>query len=589
VSKLIHELLTDVGRHHPQALIYPLTVAAKSQSIVRRDAAEKILAHMREHSRDLVQQAIMVSEELIRVAILWHEQWHEALEDASRMYFGEHNIPAMFKVLDPLHLKLDKGPETLKEISFNHAYGRDLAEAAEWCKKYETSNNFKDLTQAWELYYHVFRRISKQLPQLTTLELQYVSPKLLACKDLELAIPGSYQPHDKIIHINSVSSSLNVITSKQRPRKLVMEGSDGHSYMFLLKGHEDLRQDERVMQLFGLVNTLLDNDPETFKRHLRIQRYSVVPLSPNSGLIGWVPHCDTIHSLIRDYRDKKKIMLNIEHRLMLQTSSDYDHLMLMQKVEVFEQAINSTTGDDLAKVLWLKSPSSEVWFDRRTNYTRSLAVMSMVGYILGLGDRHPSNLMLDRLSGRILHIDFGDCFEVAMTREKFPERIPFRLTRMLTNAMEVTGIEGNFRRTCCSVMNVLRENKDSLMAVLEAFVYDPLLNWRLMDDNPKAKSKGPQTTDSTTITTVAANNAASTTGGLFPSPGVDVPQSQQYHPEELNRKALAIIERVRQKLTGNDFRHEKMITVERQVQLLIEQATSHENLCQCYIGWCPFW
>ena len=46
-------------------------------------------------------------------------------------------------------------------------------------------------------------------------------------------------------------------------------GSDGHSYMFLLKGHEDLRQDERVMQLFGLVNTLLDNDPETFKRHLR--------------------------------------------------------------------------------------------------------------------------------------------------------------------------------------------------------------------------------------------------------------------------------------------------------------------------------
>ena len=46
---------------------------------------------------------------------------------------------------------------------------------------------------------------------------------------------------------------------------------------------------------------------------------------------------------------------------------------------------------------------------------------------------------------------------------------------------QVTGIEGNFRRTCMSVMRVLRENKDSVMAVLEAFVYDPLLNWRLMD------------------------------------------------------------------------------------------------------------
>ena len=95
--------------------------------------------------------------------------------------------------------------------------------------------------------------------------------------------------------------------------------------------------------------------------------------------------------------------------------------------------------------------------------------MSMVGYVLGLGDRHPSNLLLDRMSGKILHIDFGDCFEVAMTREKFPEKIPFRLTRMLINAMEVTGIEGTYRSTCESVMRVLRNNKDSLMAVLEAF------------------------------------------------------------------------------------------------------------------------
>ena len=69
----------------------------------------------------------------------------------------------------------------------------------------------------------------------------------------------------------------------------------------------------------------------------------------------------------------------------------------------------------------------------RANYTRSLAVMSMVGYVLGLGDRHPSNLMLDRKSGKVLHIDFGDCFEVAMQREKFPERVPFRLTRMLVS------------------------------------------------------------------------------------------------------------------------------------------------------------
>jgi FKBP12-rapamycin complex-associated protein len=111
----------------------------------------------------------------------------------------------------------------------------------------------------------------------------------------------------------------------------------------------------------------------------------------------------------------------------------------------------------------------------------------------GLGDRHCSNLMLDRQSGKIIHIDFGDCFEVAMLRDKFPEKIPFRLTRMLVNAMGVSGIEGNFRTTCQSVMRVLRENKESLMAVLEAFVYDPLISWRLLtpkDENISNKSKG---------------------------------------------------------------------------------------------------
>lgn len=49
----------------------------------------------------------------------------------------------------------------------------------------------------------------------------------------------------------------------------------------------------------------------------------------------------------------------------------------------------------------------------------------------------------------------------------------------------MTGLDGNYRITCHTVMEVLREHRDSVMAVLEAFVYDPLLNWRLMD------SKGP--------------------------------------------------------------------------------------------------
>ena len=66
---------------------------------------------------------------------------------------------------------------------------------------------------------------------------------------------------------------------------------------------------------------------------------------------------------------------------------------------------------------------------------------------------------------------------------RYPEKVPFRLTRMLVNAMEVSGIEGNYRSTATSVMRVLRAKSDSLNAMLEAFVHDPLVAWKLLHPN----------------------------------------------------------------------------------------------------------
>ncbi|OTF77170.1 serine/threonine-protein kinase mTOR-like protein [Euroglyphus maynei] len=268
VAKLIHTLLTDIGKYHPQALIYPLTVASKSSNEARNEAANTILALMRVHSPNLVKQAVLVSEELIRIAILWHELWHEGLEEASRLYFGDKNVDAMFETLEPLHKMIERKPSTRKELTFYQNYGQDLAQAYQLCQNYKITLDSQNLTQAWDIYYHVFKRISRQLPQLTSLELEYVSPKLTECTDLELAVPGSYSPHKELIRIAKVEPQLNIIISKQRPRKLTIKGSNGHNYMFLLKGHEDLRQDERVMQLFGLVNTLLNSEDATSRQNL---------------------------------------------------------------------------------------------------------------------------------------------------------------------------------------------------------------------------------------------------------------------------------------------------------------------------------
>lgn len=667
-SELLHELLTRIGQAHPQALIYPITVASKALNPTRKLAAEGILAAVRRHSSQLVSEADMVSRELIRVAILWNELWHGALEEASKHFFNNRDVTAMIAELAPLHELMDQiGTEespTLREVAFYQAFARDLRYAKEWTNVYERTKSLDDLNQAWDIYYSVFSKIRKQLANLSTLELANVGPKLLSVRNLSLAVPGTYKAGAPIVRIQSFDSKVTVLTSKQRPRKVTIYGSDGKAYPFLLKGHEDLRQDERVMQLFGVINTLLANDSDTSKRNLAIERYSVLPLSHTSGLIGWVPNCDTLHQLIRDYREARKIQLNVEHRLMVQMAPDYDKLPLMQKVEAFKYALGETTGQDLYRVLWLKSQDSEVWLDRRRNFTRSLAVMSMAGYILGLGDRHPSNLMLDRVSGKLVHIDFGDCFEVAMERDKYPEKIPFRLTRMLTQAMEVSGIEGNFRYTCEASMRVLRDNRDSLMAVLEAFVYDPLINWRLLkkdavpshaqpeEDGGAGRVEGPgdatgdrsservghegsdapgvvdgdaangenaeeklvegsvkSSASSAPVTprrrrhssseamlgynnmdmldpAIARNSLAEAPHDKF-DPGTSVITTE--HPQ-LNEKALSVVERVKKKLAGRDFDDgSKVLTVDAQVDRLIRQATSHENLCQLYYGWCPFW
>ncbi|KAK0251290.1 phosphatidylinositol kinase- protein kinase tor1 [Friedmanniomyces endolithicus] len=627
VRDAIHNLLVDVGRAHPQALVYPLTVSMKSDGGNRSRFAARIMDNMRQHSPMLVEQAGLVSHELIRIAVLWHEQWHEGLEEASRLYFGDKNIQGMLATLEPLHEMLRKGPETLREISFIQSFGRDLAEARDWCEAYKTTQEIGDLNQAWDLYYGVFKRIARQLPQLMSLELQYVSPELKNAHDLKLAIPGTYQSGKPVVRIQSFDPVATVVASKQRPRKLSLRGSDGIRYDHLLKGHEDIRQDERVMQLFGLVNMLLSTHPESLKRHLNIQRYSAIPLSTQSGLLGWVPNSDTLHVLIREYRESRKILLNIEHRIMLQMAPDYDNLTLMQKVEVFSYALDNTTGQDLYRVLWLRSKSSESWLDRRTNYTRSLAVMSMVGYILGLGDRHPSNLMLDRVTGKIIHIDYGDCFEIAMHREKYPERVPFRLTRMLTFAMEVSNIEGSFRTTCEHVMRLLRDNKESLMAVLEAFVHDPLLNWRLntRDSPPEPSFPSERRTSIMSVAAMApqpsdavGGRRGSVMGGTAAATASTDPHelrlSSSYRPPQRNRlssaappntagghhgaaangdpvekevqnaRALQVLSRVKEKLTGRDFKKTTELPVEEQVEKLLSEATSLENLCQHYIG-----
>ena len=474
------DLLRRIGNSHPRALLYPIIVMNKARSRKRRQAADSILEEMKKKHPTLTDECSLIIDELNRCALLLHEEWGEAIEESAKLYFQSSDIKGMIKILMEVHEKMKNPPETMNEIHFHQLYASDLSEAETYLKRYIETLNEMDLKQAWDIYHSVFKSMNEAFNDVKYLDLENVSPKLYNFKESQICVPGLYKSGYPVIKITGFDKQLNVFSSKQHPRRLIIYGSDGKEYMFLLKGHEDLRQDERAMQLFGLVNTLLANDADTAEKNLFIKRFPVIPLSHNTGIIGWVPNCDTLHQLIKEYRTSNKIIQNVEHRLMFTICPKFETASFLNKLEVFKYALQNTLGLDLYKILWKKSKNSEAWLDRRTNYSRSLAVMSMVGYILGLGDRHPSNLMLDRNSGKIIHIDFGDCFEAAMKREKYPERVPFRLTRMLIKALEVSGIEGTFRITCENVMRVLRANKDSLIAILTAFVHDPLISFRLL-------------------------------------------------------------------------------------------------------------
>lgn len=126
-----------------------------------------------------------------------------------------------------------------------------------------------------------------------------------------------------------------------------------------------------------------------------------------------------------------------------------------------------------------------------------------VGYIVGLGDRHSMNVLIDQATAEVVHIDLGVAFEQGLML-KTPERVgflnlvilfsatsflfkallftltdlncyfqvPFRLTRDIIDGMGVTGVEGVFRRCCEETLSVMRTNKEALLTIIEVHLLD---------------------------------------------------------------------------------------------------------------------
>jgi FKBP12-rapamycin complex-associated protein len=163
----------------------------------------------------------------------------------------------------------------------------------------------------------------------------------------------------------------------------------------------------------------------------------------------------------------------------------------------------------------------------------------------------------------VAHIDFDDCFEVAMKRPNYPEAVPFRLTPQFINAMQFGSFKGIFLEVCWRTMTVLHKNKDALMAVFSSFLHDPLARWFKNEE------------------IIWIGEAGSSNQGIIPliRGSSEIDEKRTAEQSEEGKNAL---ETIQTKLEGTE-------NVDTQVNFLIDEATSIDNLCQMFSGWKAYW
>ncbi len=278
--------------------------------------------------------------------------------------------------------------------------------------------------------------------------------------------------NEEPVLIEYIAEDVELIMSKAKPKKITIKGSDGKARWFLLK-HEDkndMRKESRIMAIIEFVNELLKNDPRSKYLNLDIQTFLIIAINPQCGIIEWVSDTKTLKSTISPLWKEHKLSLDLREiknlwigRLPSNTAHDNPEAW---------KIIQDTLRPVLHEHLDDSFLDANSWLKARTRFTRSLAVYSMLGYIIGLGDRHCDNILIcDNF--QLVFIDFDCVFNMGLMLPK-PEVVPFRLTPELQDIMGIYGESGDFVHACEVALNCLKRNAAVLMSQFECFVKDPL-------------------------------------------------------------------------------------------------------------------
>ncbi|KAJ3153615.1 hypothetical protein HDU89_000657 [Geranomyces variabilis] len=336
------------------------------------------------------------------------------------------------------------------------------------------------------------------------------------------------------------------------PRRLVCRGSDGKLYTQLVKGgRDDLRQDAVLAKIFTVMNVLLRRNLATRKRNLSLRTYKVVPLAPTGGLVEWVDNTTPLLQCLSDghRRYNPGDWRSSECR---QRMEGFRNRSPDEKLKMY-QHIENNFKPVFRHFFYENFPSPVDWsvFEHRVAYTRSVAASSVAGYAVGLGDRHGSNILIDKGTAEVVHIDLGIAFDQGKVLP-IPELVPFRLSRDMVDGMGITGVEGAFRKGSEEVLNVLCEGSELLMTILDVFRYDPLYTWKMTPEERRRRQGGEK--DPLAIAAAGTDNQAQ------------------------SRDAERALFAVRKRLSP-------AVTAKCRVAELIQAATDPAKLCRMYEGW----
>ncbi|RHY14851.1 hypothetical protein DYB36_001728 [Aphanomyces astaci] len=352
----------------------------------------------------------------------------------------------------------------------------------------------------WSPFEDILKRLNA-CQRRSSLQMASISPVLASWESSLVHMPGM-----PTLQIHRVAPDVQILATKTKPKCFELVGSDGVSHRYLLKAREDLHLDERIMQLLATVNGCLGSDKQAMHYDLSARHYNVIPLANDVGLIQMVRHvtplfqiytaaattgpCSTttastdVNSVAAAPTAPFYAKLKL-HGITNVTPSGRPHWPLTTLRQVYTDLVNEHPKTNvLLQELMRRSASLQEFGAKSTRFCRSVAVMSVVGYVIGLGDRHLDNMLLCH-SGDLVHIDYNVCFDKGK-KLKVPEVVPFRLTSIVLGALGLTGTDGRFRHSMETTLRVIRTSKakETILALLEAFVYDPLVDWK---DGPTPK------------------------------------------------------------------------------------------------------